>query len=61
MIKFEQFIIKYRWWFIITPLVITVLASIPLLNTRINSDLETYLPDDTPSIINNNKLEAIFA
>ena len=60
MIKFEQFIIKYRWWFIITPLVITVLASIPLLNTRINSDLETYLPDDTPSIINNNKLEAIF-
>lgn len=60
MHKFEKIIIKYRWWFIITPIVITLAASIPLLQTRINSDLESYLPEDTPALINNAQLEELF-
>ena len=58
--KYEDFIIKYRWWLIIAPVIITLLAAIPLLNTRINPDLEKYLPDDTPAMVSKAKLDSLF-
>ena len=59
-INYENFIIKYRWWLIITPFIITLLAAIPLLNTRINPDLEKYLPDDTPAMLSKAKIDSLF-
>jgi hypothetical protein len=58
--KYEDFIIKYRWWLIITPVIITLLSAIPLLNTRINPDLEKYLPDDTPAMVAKAKIDTLF-
>ena len=56
----ENFVVKYRWWFIIIPFVITILAAIPLLNTRINPDLEKYLPEDTPATLAKAKIDSLF-
>lgn len=58
--KHDLFIIRHRWWFIIVPLVITALMLIPLSKARINTNLMDYLPDDIPSKVNLNKLEAQF-
>jgi predicted RND superfamily exporter protein len=58
--NYENFIIRYRWWLIIAPFVITLLAAIPLLNTRINPDLEKYLPDDTPAMLSKAKIDSLF-
>lgn len=58
--KYEQFIIRHKWWFIIIPVVLTLLAAIPLINTKINSDLEKYLPKNDPALKNNLKIEELF-
>ncbi len=58
--KYENFIIKYRWWFIIIPFVITLLAAIPLLKTKINPDLEKYLPEGTPAMVSKAKIDELF-
>ena len=58
--RYEDIIEKYRWWFIIIPLIITILAAIPLLNTRINPDLEKYLPEDTPAILSKAQIDSLF-
>jgi len=58
--KYEQFIVRHKWWFIIVPVVLTLLAAIPLVNTKINSDLEKYLPKNDPAIKNNLKIEELF-
>jgi hypothetical protein len=58
--KYEEIIQKYRWWFIIIPIIITLLAAIPLLNTRVNSDLLKYLPEDTPAIVSKARIDELF-
>jgi len=58
--RYENFIIKYRWWFIIIPFIITLLAAIPLLKTKINPDLEKYLPENTPAMISKAKIDELF-
>jgi predicted RND superfamily exporter protein len=58
--RYENFIGKYRWWIIIIPLVVTFLAAIPLLNTKINPDLEKYLPKVTPAILSKEKIDELF-
>jgi uncharacterized protein len=60
MMRYENFIEKYRWWIIIIPLIITVIAAIPLLNSRINPDIKSYLPEDTPAIVSKAKIDEIF-
>jgi len=58
--KYEHFIIKYRWWFIIIPIIITVLAAIPLAKTKVNPDLEKYLPENTPAMLAKAKTDSLF-
>ncbi|RLD44109.1 MAG: RND family transporter, partial [Bacteroidetes bacterium] len=58
--KYEHFIIKYRWWFIIVPIIITVLAAIPLAKTKVNPDLEKYLPENTPAMLAKAKTDSLF-
>jgi uncharacterized protein len=58
--KKENPVFRYRHIFIIIPLVITVLMAIPLKKAKINPDLNAYLPEDIPSKVNIEKLEAIF-
>lgn len=59
MIK-ELFIIKYRGWIIALTIVVVLLSLFPLLKSKINSDLVSYLPDRMPAKINNDKIEKIF-
>lgn len=53
-------LIKYRWPIIIATAIVTIAAIIPLLSIRINPDLESYLPDDIPSRISNEKIGELF-
>ncbi|MBN1927507.1 MAG: MMPL family transporter [Prolixibacteraceae bacterium] len=45
----EKFIVRNRWWFIITPVVLTIISTILLSKVKINSDLETYFPETMKS------------
>ena len=58
--KKELFIIKHYRIIIGLTVLVIILCVFPLLNTKINSDLMTYLPDDMPSKINNDKIEQVF-
>ncbi len=58
--KKEVVALKYRWVFIIIPLVITVIMAIPLQRAKINPDLNAYLPADIPSKVAIEKLESVF-
>ncbi|HSH51329.1 MAG TPA: MMPL family transporter [Bacteroidales bacterium] len=53
-------VIKYRWLIIISTLLLVGLAIIPLLDTKTNSDLESYLPKKMESRINSLKIEKVF-
>ena len=55
-----SFILKYRLWLIIIPLVITLLMLLPLRHARINPDLMDYLPDDIEAKVNMDKIEGVF-
>ncbi len=55
-----NYIIKHRWWFIVVPLLISLILLIPLKNATINTDLNSYLPSDIPAKINQDKLQDIF-
>ena len=52
--------IRYRWLFIALAALITVLVAIPVPNSRINTDLNAYLPEKMPSKVNLEKLESVF-
>jgi predicted RND superfamily exporter protein len=52
--------IRYRRYFIAAAVIVTLLMAIPLKNSKINTDLNTYLPDDIPQKVNLDKLESIF-
>ncbi len=56
----ELLIIKYKWLIIIITGLIIIACVFPLMKTTINSDLMTYLPNDMPSKINNDKIEQVF-
>ena len=56
----ERIIFRYKWGWIILPLVFAAALLIPLQQARINPDLNTYLPDDIPAKVSLNKLEASF-
>jgi len=58
--KYEDFITRHRRWFIIIPVILTLLAAIPLLKTKINPDLEKYLPTDTPAMLAKAKTDSLF-
>ncbi|MDD2290612.1 MAG: hypothetical protein PHT35_09130, partial [Bacteroidales bacterium] len=56
----SNFIIKYRWYIIIVTLILVLLGIIPLTKIRVNPDLESYLPQNMPSIQNNKKIGEYF-
>lgn len=55
-----NFIIKYKWWIIIITLLIVIASIIPLTRVTINSDLESYLPDDIEPKVNTDKIAELF-
>lgn len=56
----ENFVIKYKWWIIAATFLTGILLFFPLLNTTINSDLESYFPETMTAKINSRRIEAIF-
>ena len=56
----ESFAIRYRWPLIILSILILLGSALPLLRVEVNSDLETYMPEDMPAIVKNHELEEIF-
>lgn len=56
----ERIIFRYKWVWILLPLILAAALLIPLRQARINPDLNTYLPDHIPAKVNLNKLEAAF-
>lgn len=59
-IKTSLFIIRHRWWVLLLTGIVLLVAIIPLTNTKINSDLESYMPDTMLSKINNKKIGEFF-
>ncbi|PKP38463.1 MAG: hypothetical protein CVT97_01515 [Bacteroidetes bacterium HGW-Bacteroidetes-14] len=53
-------LIRYRWPIIAATAIISLAALLPLFSIKINPDLESYLPDDIPSRINNEKIGELF-
>ncbi len=53
-------IYRYRWFFIVAPLVIAIGLLVPLREARINPDLNAYLPDDMPAKQSIRRLDSIF-
>lgn len=58
--KKSMFIIRHRWWIIISTLLIIAGAVVPLFNIKINADLESYMPDSMKSKISNKKIGEVF-
>ena len=58
--KKRSFVLRYRTLIIILTIILAAAAVIPLFSLRINPDLESYLPDDIESRINNNKIGELF-
>lgn len=58
--KHDLFMVRHRKLFIVIPVILTILMLFPLLKSRINTDLMTYLPDDVPARIDLNELESTF-
>lgn len=56
----NKFIIRYRKWIIVGPVIVTLLMLLPLSKAKINPDLMDYLPDGIEANINNERLEEIF-
>ena len=52
--------IRYRWYFIAAAAIITLLMAVPLKDSKINTDLNAYLPDDIPQKVSLDTLESTF-
>lgn len=50
--EFEKFILRNKLWFIIVPIILTIASVILITRIKINSNLESYFPDDLPSKVN---------
>jgi len=59
-LKKSMFVVRYRWWIISATALIAILSIIPIFNIRINSDFETYFPNNIPSRINTKEINKIF-
>ncbi|MDP2423620.1 MAG: MMPL family transporter [Bacteroidales bacterium] len=55
-----KFIVRFRWWLIIIPVIISLLMLVPLKNARINPDLKAYLPAGIEAKVSMEKMEEIF-
>lgn len=51
MEKISKFIVKYRNWILLVATILLVPAIWGYFNTRVNYDILTYLPKDSPSIV----------
>lgn len=58
--KKSMFVVRYRWWIIISTLIIVLGSIIPLTQIEINSDLESYLPNSMQSRQNNKLISDVF-
>ncbi|MDD4057793.1 MAG: MMPL family transporter [Bacteroidales bacterium] len=56
----KSFVLRHRKLIILFTLILAAAAIIPLFSLRINPDLESYLPDNIESRINNNKIGELF-
>ena len=59
-LKKSMFVVRYRWWIIISTVIIVLGSIIPLTQIKINSDLESYLPNSMQSRQNNKLIEDVF-
>lgn len=55
-----MFVIRYRWWIIITTVLLVVASIVPVLRIRINPDLESYMPGSMPSKQHNRIISDVF-
>lgn len=58
--KKSLFTIRYRVFIIVITSLIVLGSIIPIMNITINPDLESYLPDDMESKVNNKKISEFF-
>jgi predicted RND superfamily exporter protein len=58
--KSPKGLLAYRWYIIAATILCLGLCVIPLLNVRINSDLESYMPDSMESKRNNKLVNDVF-
>ncbi len=56
----DNHVIKHRKLYMALPVLLALLFLVPLRHSRINTDLNTYLPDDIPAKIKQDTLEKIF-
>ena len=47
----SKFIVKYRNWILLIATILLIPSMIGYFNTRVNYDILTYLPKDSPSIV----------
>ena len=59
-LKKSMFVVRYRWLIIITTVIIVLGSIIPLTQIKINSDLESYLPNSMQSRQNNKLISDVF-
>lgn len=55
MKKLAEFVIRYRWAVIVFILALTAFMGFQMKNASFNPDLLTYLPEDLPSRVNQNR------
>lgn len=58
--EFEKFILRNKLWFIIIPIILTIASVIFMIRIKINSNLESYFPDDLPSKVSSSIVEEHF-
>ncbi len=56
----RSFVLRNRKLIIVLTLLLAAVATVPLFSLKINPDLESYLPDNIESRINNNKVGEMF-
>lgn len=56
----KSFVLRHRKFIIILTAILAVAAIIPLFSIKINPDLESYLPDNIESRVNNKKIGDLF-
>jgi hypothetical protein len=62
MFKFKKsmFVVRYRWWIIITTILIVLLSVIRLFQIQINPDLWSYLPESMSSRQHSKQIDDVF-
>lgn len=60
MKKKEIFVIRNRWYIIAVTLLLSLLSIIPVLRTKINPDLESYMPDTMLSKKSSKAIQDVF-